>query len=327
VSVLKLTRQAPFAPCLRSAHNLEVIQVHGLCVVGTPVGVSHYVREYVRNKCGNTCKDVAKMRVVCANQLIRYQLLNFCMNTCLSFLSCNITPDNMTTCCEDPAHIGPVHVDRQIVNEVLSASTGDSTRHTELPKLNWCKLKVQSPHHEGGYAITPTAALGLAAFYSATSKFVTLRARLPHGDAWVHDGLVIAVHDTWSNSQLQALVKANARLIQEYKCAERHSQDPAPVAPAAAAQAPKANTPPLLIPPLNQLALLDATRAHKEDTENAQDEVEDACGSRIKGKSQLQSCENGPRTRTRMHSAHHITEAESCTRASSRRPFHAYLGR
>ena len=137
---------------------------------------------------------------------------------------------------------------------------------TELPKLNWCKLKVQSPHHEGGYAITPTAALGLAAFYSATSKFVTLLARLPHGDAWVRDGQVIAVHDTWSNSQLQALVKANARLIQEYKCAERHSQDPAPVAPAAA-QAPKANTP-LLIPPLNQLPLLDATRAHGEDAEN-----------------------------------------------------------
>jgi hypothetical protein len=32
-------------------------------------------------------------------------------------------------------------------------------------------------------------------------------------------------------------------------------------------------------------------------------------------------------TRRRVHSAHHIIEAVSCTRASSRRPSHAYLGR
>jgi hypothetical protein len=34
----------PLLPML--APNLEVIQVHGLCVVGTPVGTSDYVREY-----------------------------------------------------------------------------------------------------------------------------------------------------------------------------------------------------------------------------------------------------------------------------------------
>ena len=46
----------PLLPML--APNLEVIRVHGLCVVGTPVGTSDYVREYVRNKCGTICKDV-----------------------------------------------------------------------------------------------------------------------------------------------------------------------------------------------------------------------------------------------------------------------------
>jgi hypothetical protein len=61
--------------------NLEVIQVHGLCVVGTPVGTSDYVREYVRNKCGTICKDVETMRIY-ADPLIRYHLLKFCMNTC-----------------------------------------------------------------------------------------------------------------------------------------------------------------------------------------------------------------------------------------------------
>jgi hypothetical protein len=72
------------------ATNLEVIQMHGLCVVGTPVVTSDYVREYVRNKCDTICKDVETMRI-CSDPLIRYHLLKFCMNTRLSFLSRNVT--------------------------------------------------------------------------------------------------------------------------------------------------------------------------------------------------------------------------------------------
>jgi hypothetical protein len=59
---------------------------------------------------------------VCADPLIRYHLLKLCMNTRLSFLSRNVTLDNMATSCEDPAHIGPVHVDQKILNKVLSAA-------------------------------------------------------------------------------------------------------------------------------------------------------------------------------------------------------------
>jgi len=158
--------------------SLDVIQVNGLCVVGTPVGPKDYVREYVRNKCGTICKDIDQMRV-CADLLIRYQLLKFWMNTRLSFLSRNVTPDNMATDCDDRAHIGPAHVDNKIVQEVLRAATGDTLMHAPQLTQNWCKLKVQSPHHEGVYAITPTAASGLAAFYSATSRFVAFLANLP----------------------------------------------------------------------------------------------------------------------------------------------------
>ena len=63
------------------------------------------------------------------------------------------------------------------------------------------------PAPQGGYAITPTAASGLAAFYSAIAKFVTLLASLPQGGNWVRGGQDLGAHDTWSNSQLQALTK------------------------------------------------------------------------------------------------------------------------
>ncbi len=184
------------------------------------MGTSDYVREFVRNKCCTICKDVEILRI-CSDPLTRYHLLKFCMNTRLSFLSRNVTPDNMATSSTDPAHIGPVHVDQKIVKEVLSAATGDTIAKKQTQSMqNWCKFIVQSPHHKGGYAITPTAASGLAAFYSATARFVTLVASLSHGGEWVRGGQDLTVHDTWSNSQLQALVKAHARLIQDYKCAE-----------------------------------------------------------------------------------------------------------
>ena len=153
-----------------------------------------------------------------------------------------------TTCSADQPHIGPIHVDKKIVREVLRAATSDTIKESD-PNYSWYTLKVQSPHHEGGYAITPSAASGLAAFYSATSKFVVLLASLPHGDAWVRAGQALAAPGTWSNSQLQALVKAHASLIHDYKCAEQQPQHDAPAAPAAA-QVPQAPTP-LLIPPLN----------------------------------------------------------------------------
>ncbi len=162
----------------------------------------------------------------------------------------------------------PVHTSR-VFHEVLCAATSDTIRVSD-PKYGWCTLKVQSQHHEGGYAITPTTASGLAAFYSATSKFVALLASLPYKDAWVRGGQALEAHDTWSNTHLMALVQTHTCLIHNYKCAEQQPQHDAPASPAAAAQVPQAPTP-LLIPPLNQLALLLAARDPGENAENAQD--------------------------------------------------------
>ena len=162
------------------AQDLDVIQVQGLCVVCTPVGPTDYVREHVRNKCGTICKDVDQMRV-CSDPLIRYQLLKFCMNTRLSFLSRNVTPDNMATGCDDNdrAHIGPAHVDNKFVQEVLRAATGDTLKHAPQLTQNWCKLKVQSSHHERGYAITPTAASGLEAFLLCNQQVRRISRKSP----------------------------------------------------------------------------------------------------------------------------------------------------
>ena len=104
------------------------------------MGPEDYVREYVRNKCVTICKDIDQMRV-CADLLIRYQLLKFCMNTRLSFLSRNVIPDNMATDCDDRADIGPAHVDNKIVQEVLCADTGDTIMQATQLVQKWYNSK------------------------------------------------------------------------------------------------------------------------------------------------------------------------------------------
>ena len=141
-----------------------------------------------------------------------------------------------------------------------------------------------------------------------------------HGDAWVRAGQDLAAPDTWSNSQLQALATAHAKLIQEYKCAEQHA---APADPAAD-QVPQAPTP-LLIPPLNQLAQLRAARAHGENAENAQDE--DIQGPRMPDQRKITAAimKAWP-----PHIAARALGADprgKIMHACSRRPSHAYRGR
>lgn len=138
-----------------------------------------------------------------------------------------------------------------------------------------------------------------------------------HGDAWVRAGQDLAAPDTWSNSQLQALATAHAKLIQEYKCAEQHA-------------APALIPPPLrpgphnsLYLPLNKLAQLRAARTHGENAENAQDE--DIQGPRMPDQRKI--------TAAIMKAwAPHIAALGADPRdkimhACSRRPSHAYRGR
>ncbi len=84
-----------------------------------------------------------------------------------------------------------------------------------------------------------------------TGNLEILRPMLAHA----HVIQALEAHDTWSNTQSKALAQAHTTLIHDYKCAEQQPQLDASAPPAAAAQVPQAPTP-LLIPPLNQIALL-----------------------------------------------------------------------
>ena len=67
------------------------------------------------------------------------------MNMRLSFLSRNVTPENMATSSDNHVHMGTHHVDRKIVKAVLSAATGDTAKNHNQHMLNSCKLQALRP--------------------------------------------------------------------------------------------------------------------------------------------------------------------------------------
>ncbi len=72
---------------------------------------------------------------------------------------------------------------------------------------------VELPHHEGGLAITPLQASGMAVVYSATANLFTLLPSLPHASEWVA-GQNLADLNTWTSSALHALKQLHEQLMQ-----------------------------------------------------------------------------------------------------------------
>jgi hypothetical protein len=240
--------------------DLGIINVTGLKCVGVPIGTPEFVDAFVRSKIDDIQHDVQKLRII-QDPKIHYDLLRFCQHTRIAFLARNVPPDVMMKhSADNPA--APILVQDAIVQAILQRGLGDT--YNTLPEhvLEWCRTIVELPHHEGGLAITPLQASGMAAFYSATANLVAWLQTLPHASKWVA-GQNLADPNTWTSSALQALKQLHGHLLQQYNCKE---WVPPPNANAPAPGAPELddNARPLSLPPLNLLASLRV----RQDVEN-----------------------------------------------------------
>ncbi len=116
--------------------------------------------------------------------------------------------------------------------------------------LEWCRMIVELPHHEGCLCITPLQASGMAAFYSATANLVTWLQSLPHASEWVA-GQNLADPDSWTCSAFHTLKQLHEKLLQHCDCKE-WAPPPRADAPAPGAHAPEHdddNARPLSLPP------------------------------------------------------------------------------
>jgi len=190
--------------------DLGIINVTGLKCAGVPIGTPEFVDAFVRSKADDIQQDLQKLRII-QDPKIHYDLLRFCQHTRIAFLARNVPPDVMMKHADgNPA--APTLVQDAIVQTILQRGLGDN--YNTLPRhvLEWCRMIVELPHHEGGLAITPLQASGMAAFYSATANLVAWLQSLPHASEWVA-GQNLADHNTWTGSALHALKHLHEQLM------------------------------------------------------------------------------------------------------------------
>ena len=182
-----------------------------------PIGTPEFVDAFVRSKADDIQQDVQKLRII-QDPRIHYDLLRFCQHTRIAVLARNVPPDVMMNHTDgNPA--APILVQDAIVQAILQRGLGDTYNTLPQHVLEWCRTIVELPHHEGGLAITPLQASGMAAFYSATANLVAWLQSLPHASEWVA-GQNLADPNTWTSSALQALKQLHEHLLQHYNCKE-----------------------------------------------------------------------------------------------------------
>ncbi len=127
-----------------------------------------FCRCFVRSKADDIEQDVQKLRII-QDPKIHYDLLRFCQHTRIAFLARNVPPDVMMKNADgNPA--APTLVQDAIVQTILQRGLGDTYNTLPQHVLEWCRIIVELPHHEGGLAITPLQASGMSAFFSATAN-------------------------------------------------------------------------------------------------------------------------------------------------------------
>jgi hypothetical protein len=221
-----------------------------------------FVDAFVCSKADDIQQDVQKLRII-QDPKIHYDLLRFCQHSRIAFLARNVPPDVMMKHTDgNPA--APTPVQDAIVQAILHRGLGDTFNTLPQHVLEWCRTIVELPHHEGGLAITPLQASGMAAFYSATANLVAWLQSLPHASEWVA-GQNLADPNTWTSSALHALKHLHEQLMQHYNCKEwappPNANAPAPGAPARELDD---NARPLSLPPHNLIASLRV----RQDEEN-----------------------------------------------------------
>ena len=117
--------------------------------VGVPIGSPQFVQAFVTEKTIVFLEDVKKLQIL-TDPLIHFELVRFCHNTRLSYLSRNLSPEVMT----DMAG-GVQSVDQTIVDEILRRGTDDCSDNWTQQEKNWHIVSVQLPHHKAGLRLTP----------------------------------------------------------------------------------------------------------------------------------------------------------------------------
>ena len=142
--------------------------------VGTPTGTDTYIKEYVTQNCVRKVRNVEKHHHL-TDGFVHFQFVKFCMNTSTQYMSANITlpPQDHFLSAQH------VHVDTSIADGILRKGTWDSFRQWDKNDYDLVVTRLQMPHGDGGFGLTPNVIAQTSVKVGMASCFLCLVGSLP----------------------------------------------------------------------------------------------------------------------------------------------------
>ena len=133
---------------------------------------------------------------------VHLQLMKFCVNTRTQYMSANITLPPQ----EHFLSAQHVHVDTAIADAILRKSTWGSFRQWDKNDYHLAVTRLQMPHADGGFGLTPNVIAQTSAKVAMASRFLGLVGSLPLDEQkrWLSMQLV-QDPDTWTAPHLLQL--------------------------------------------------------------------------------------------------------------------------
>jgi len=195
------------------------VSTKGLRVADVPIGDDAWVTKFVAEKVEAAILDVSKIDHVLTDGMIHYHILHFCQNTRPDFLARN-TPMPLIS-----DSLGSL--DAVILESMCTKGTGGTHTDWTHELRSFANMKLQLPHHRGGFVITPCAGSAISAFCASTASLVRWLGH--HGnaqqdlanlaDVWA-PGQDMSDPDSWTAPILTDLNCTHAFLLAEYECTE-----------------------------------------------------------------------------------------------------------
>ena len=144
-----------------------MFSVQGIEVLGTPIGTDTYIKEYVAQNCLKIIRDAEKHDPL-TDGFAHFQLIIFFVNTCTQYMSANITlpPQEYFLSAQH------IHVDTVIADTILRKGTRGSFRQWDKNDYDLAVTRLQMPHADGGFGLTPNTIAQTSAKVAMASRFL-----------------------------------------------------------------------------------------------------------------------------------------------------------
>ena len=143
------------------------------------------------------------------------QLMKFCMNTRTQYISAHITLPPK----EHLLSAQHIHVDTAIADAILRKGTRGSIRQWDKNDYDLAVTRLQMPHADGCFGMTPNTIAQTSAKVAMASRFLGLVSSLSPDEQnlWLPNQLV---HDpdTWTVPHLLQLKREYESLVDKYGC-------------------------------------------------------------------------------------------------------------